>query len=110
MKSYRISLGAFQDAEIAASQAGFVPPATHIHIQADVEKLANIGIIADQAILANDKTSAIADVNQALTIIQEIESNDVIAIGNTTTKAAIETAVAGLQNLVEQVSIQLGAQ
>jgi hypothetical protein len=108
MKSYRISLGAFQDAEISAFQQGQVPQDKHTHMQADVEKLANLGIDADRAILASDKATVIQDINTALTVVAEIEQNDVTAFGNPTTKAAVEVAVAGLSNLLQQVSIAAG--
>lgn len=108
MKSYRISLGAFQDTEIAAFQKGFITTSQHVHDQADIEKLANFGIIADKAILASDKASAIADVANAIAVVNEIEQTDVIAIGDANSRAEIEVAVAGLSNLLQQVSISLG--
>lgn len=108
MKSYRISLGAFQDAEIAAYQKGFISQPKHIHDQADVEKLANFGIIADKAILASDKATVLVDVQNGLDVLTEIETNDVTAIGDATARSAVEVAVAGLKNLLTQVQLSLG--
>lgn len=108
MKSYRISLGAFQDAEVAAFQHGNISPAQHVKDQADVEKLANFGIIADKALLASDKATLTTDIQNGLTVVQEIEQNDVTAIGNQTDRAAVEVAVAGLSNLLQQVAIAAG--
>lgn len=108
MKSYRISLGAFQDAEISAFQAGFVTPDHHKHMQADVEKLGNYGIIADTALLKSDKATLTQDVANAMAAVQEAEANDVTAIGDATHRAAVEAAVGALQNLLAQVQIQLG--
>lgn len=108
MKTYRISLGAFQDTEIGAFQKGFVSQTQHVHDQADIEKLANFGIIADKALLASDKATLTTDIQNALVVVNEIEANDVTAIGDQTTRAAIEVAVAGISNLLQQVAISAG--
>lgn len=108
MKSYRISLGAFQDAEIGAYQKKFISQPKHVHIEADIEKLANFGVIADKAILASDKATVITDITNALAAVDEIEANDLTAIGDQTTRAAVEVAVAGIKNLLIQVQLSLG--
>ncbi len=108
MKSYRISLKAFQDAEVATHDGGFISDAKHQHIEADIEKLANFGIDADKAILASDKATALQDVNNALDVLTEIETNDVTAIGDMQKRALVEVAVAGVKNLVTQVGLALG--
>lgn len=108
MKSYRISLGAFQDAEIATFQHGNISAAQHVKDQADVEKLANFGIIADKALVASDKATLTTDIQNGLTVVQDIETNDVTAIGNQTDRASVELAVAGLSNLLQQVAIAAG--
>lgn len=109
MKSYRISLGAFQDAEISAYQKGFESQDHHRHIQSDVEKLANFGIIADKAILASDKATVTTDIANALTVVEEIEANDVTAIGDQNSRAVFEIAIGGLKNLLTQISLSVGA-
>lgn len=108
MKSYRISLGALQDAEISVYQHGFESQPKHVHLEADIEKLANYGIIADKAILASDKATIQQDIANALTVVEEIEANDVTSIGDQNSRALIGVAVAGLKNLLEQVSISVG--
>lgn len=108
MKSYRISLGAFQDAEIATFQKGFITPQQHIKDQADIERLANYGAIADQAILSSDKANLTADVANGLAVVASVEANDVTAIGDPTSRATVELAVAGLDNLLQQVQLALG--
>lgn len=108
MKTFRISLAAFQDAEIAASQKGFITPSQHNHDQADVEKLAVIGASADRAIQAGDKAGVILDVQAGLAAVAEIEANDVTGITDATTRAEVEATIGALQNLLSQVGIQLG--
>lgn len=108
MKTYRIALGAFQDAETAASTKGFESQATHQAMEHDVEILANAGIVADKAILASDKVTALVAVTNALTAVNDVEMNDVTAIGDQTTRAAVEVAVAGLKALITNVYNGLG--
>lgn len=108
MKSYRISLGAFQDAEISTYQAGFLSAPQHIKDQADIEKLADYGVIADTAILSSDKATLVTDIGNGLTVVASVEANDVTAISDQTKRAEVAVTVAALQNLLSQVSIALG--
>lgn len=108
MKTYRIALGAYQDAETAAFQKGFETQKTHIAAEHDIEIMATAGITADQAIIASDKGTALTDINSALAAVNDIESNDVTGIGDPATRAAVEVAVAGLKNLITQVYTGLG--
>lgn len=108
MKTYRIALGAYQDTETAAFQKGFESVAMHQKAQHDVEILANAGIVADKAIIASDKTTALGAMTNALTAINDIETNDVTGIGDATTRGAVEVAVAGIKNILTQVYNGLG--
>lgn len=108
MKTYRISLKGFQDTEISLHDAGFISTAKHLHIEGDIEKLANLGAYTDKAILASDKATALQDVNNALDVLTEIETNDVTAIGDVTKRGLIEVALAGVKNIVTQVALALG--
>lgn len=110
MKSYRITLGGVQDTEIAIFHNGFITPAQHTKDQADIEKLANYGAIADTAILNSDKATLKTDVQNGLTTVAAIEANDVTAIGDPTSRAEIEVAMAGLGNLLNQAAAALGVQ
>lgn len=109
MKTYRIALATLQDAEIGAHQSKFIADPAHVAFQAKIEKLANYGALVDTALLASDKATVVQNVKNAEALITQIETNDITAIGNPTTRAEVEAAVAGLSNLVQQVLIALGA-
>jgi hypothetical protein len=108
MKSYRISLQAYQDAEIAAFQKGFISMPQHVTDEKHIEQLADYGVQADTYIINTDKADLITAVGNGLTTVENIEANDVTAIGDATAKSAASVAAAAIQNLLAQVEIQLG--
>lgn len=108
MKTYRVSLASFQDAETGAFQANLESAATHSSMAAKEEKLAKIGQAVDVAILASDKQTVIAQVSNAVAIVDSLETQDIIAVTDPTRKAAIEASLGLVKNLLAQVQIALG--
>lgn len=108
MKTYRVSLQGFQDAETSAFQAGLESAATHNSMSAKEERLAKIGQAVDVALVASDKASVIAQVNNAASILDSLETQDIITISDPTKKAAIEATFGLVKNIVSQVQIALG--
>lgn len=93
---------AFQDAEIAEFQKGFVPPDLHVKMQETVGKIALGFKDLDNALAANaDAKTLKAKLDNLYTLADSLNTDGLTFIKNPTTKATLEVALDAIKAIID---------
>lgn len=95
------TVAAFQDAEIAEHDKGFVPDDLHIKMQQGIQKVALAGKDLDTALASGASTPTIkAKLDAIYTLLDSINNDGVAGIKNTGTKATLELALSSIKAII----------
>lgn len=110
--SFQTSVAAFQDAEIAEFEKGFVSQETHVKIQLGIQKVAMGGLELDNYLAANLSTNPdLPTLKQKLdavyNLLDAIEKDGLVGVKNPTSKALLEIALDGVKAIVDNALVQV---
>lgn len=106
--NFKSTVQAFQDAEIAEYNKGFVDNALHIQIQSGIQKVALGGVDLDNALAAGaNATTLKAKLDNIYTLLDAINQQGVLPIGNATTKATLEIALDAVKAIIDTALVQV---
>ena len=99
VNDFTIGLQAFQEAEIAARNAGFVDAPTHIKIQESVAKAAQASMVMTEAIRnTRNSPGAVGGIKAALDSTQSLLDTGLAGVKNPQTKAQLQALVLGIRS------------
>lgn len=106
--NFRLTVQAFQDAEIAEHDKGFVPDDLHLAMQQGILKVALGGKDLDNALAAGADAKTIkAKLDAIYTFLDSINSDGVAGIKNVNTKAMLEIALDGIKAIIDNALVQV---
>ena len=100
--NFRFAVQAFQDAEIAEFDKGFVPQDLHVKMQTTIQKVALGGKDLDDALAAGASATTIkAKLDAIYALLDSLNTDGVLGIKNPTTKATLEVALDGIKAIID---------
>lgn len=106
--NFRFAVQAFQDAEIAEHDKGFVPDDLHVKMQATIQKVALSGKDLDNALASGASTATIkGDLDAIYTLLDSLNTDGVLGIKNPTTKATLEIALDAIKAIIDGALVQI---
>lgn len=106
--NFRFAVQAFQDAEVAEHDKGFVPNDLHIAMQEGIQKVALGGKDLDNALAAGADSKTIKGKLDAIyTFLDSINTDGVAGIKNPNTKAVLEIALDGVKAIIDNALTQV---
>jgi len=100
--NFRFAVQAFQDAEIAEHDKGFVPDDLHVRMQSTIQKVALGGKDLDDALAAGASAPTIkAKLDAIYALLDSLNTDGVLSIKNPTTKASLEVALDGIKAIID---------
>lgn len=99
-------VGAFQDAEIAEHDKGFVPNDLHVKFQTIIGKTALAAIDLDNAATAGaSATDLKAKFDKIYGLLDSLNTDGILGVKNPTSKQILETALDGIKAFVDNLLI-----
>jgi hypothetical protein len=99
---------AFQDAEIAEHDQGFVPNDTHVTIQGIVKKVALAAKDLDEALIANaDAATLKAKLTVIYGLLDQLQADGLTGIKNAEKKATLQLALNQIKTLLDLALTQV---
>lgn len=103
--NFRITVGAFQDAEISEHDKGFVPNDLHISIQTEIQQISQGGVVLDEALATGADIATIKAKLDAINKIIGLMNADLLHIKNPDSKAALEIALTAVQAVITAAEV-----
>jgi len=101
-------VAAFEDAEIAEYNAGFIPADVHLKIQQIVKQVALGGKDLDQALAANaDATTIKAKIDVIYKLLDQLQTDGLTGVKNDKSKAVLELALNQIKTLLDMALTQV---
>jgi hypothetical protein len=106
--SFKAVVQAFQDAEIAEHDKGFVSNDLHVQIQGGIQKVALAGVDLDTALASGATATTLKPKLDAIyALLDSINTQGLIPITNPTTKATLEIALDQVKVIIDGALTQL---
>lgn len=106
--TFKSAVQAFQDAEIAEHDKGFVSTELHLEIQAGIQKVALAGVDLDQALQSGASAQTLkAKLDATYTMLDSINKQGLIPIANAATRATLEIALDSVKAIVDAALVQV---
>lgn len=106
--NFRFAVQAFQDAEIAEHDKGFVPQDLHVKMQQIIGKVALAGADLDQALSVGASAATIkGKLDSIYTLLDSLNSDGVLGIKNPSTKAMLEIALDSIKAIIDGALVQV---
>lgn len=104
--NFRFAVGAFQDAEIAEHDKGFVPNDLHVQMQTGIQKVALAGKDLDNALAAGADSATIkAKLDNIYTLLDSLNSDGILGVKNPTSKATLEIALDSIKAIIDNALV-----
>lgn len=106
--NFRFAVQAFQDAEIAEHDKGFVPNDLHVRMQDVIQKVALGGVDLDKTLAAGASATTIkAKLDNIYTLLDSLNNDGILGIKNPTTKATLEIALDSIKAIIDGALVQV---
>lgn len=106
--SFKSAVQAFQDAEIAEYQKGFVPLEYHVKIQMGIKKVALGGVDIDNSLIAGLSGAGLkAKLDALYQLVDSLNTDGLVGVSNPTSKAALEVALDAIKAIVDNALTQV---
>jgi len=106
--NFRFAVQAFEDAEVAEFDKGFVPAPIHLKMETVVQKVALAGKDLDTSLAAGASTATIKGKLDAIyTLLDSLNSDGVLGVKNATTKAELEIALDAIKAIIDGALVQV---
>jgi hypothetical protein len=106
--TFKEAVAAFQTAEIAEHDKGFVPNDLHIQMQTVIQKVALAGVDLDTALAANASAATLkAKLDNIYTLLDSINTQGIIPITNPTTRATLAVALDAIKAIIDNALTQV---
>lgn len=106
--NFRFAVQAFQDAEIAEHDKGFVPDDLHVRMQEVIQKVALGGVDLDKTLAAGASAATLKDkLDNIYTLLDSLNSDGILGIKNPTTKATLEIALDSIKAIIDGALVQV---
>ncbi len=106
--TFKEAVAAFQTAEIAEHDKGFVPNDLHLQMQTIIQKVALAGVDLDTALAANTGTPTLKiKLDNIYALLDAINTQGIIPIQNANTKAILGIALNQVKAIIDLALTQV---
>jgi len=106
--NFRFAVQAFEDAEVAEHDKGFVPDDLHLKMQGAILKVALAGKDLDASLALGASTATIkAKLDAIYTLLDSLNSDGVLGVKSVATKAELEIALDAIKAIIDAALVQI---